>query len=81
MSVVDGGSGVDPRSLDAFVDGRRLTTTFSSGKARVLLSGRFARGRHTLVFQAADYQESKNSESTAGHLPNTSVLRTSFAVR
>ena len=47
----------------------------------MLLSGQFARGRHTLVFQAADYQESKNSESTAGHLPNTSVLRTSFAVR
>ena len=81
VSVVDGGSGVDPRSLAAFVDGRRLTTTFSSGKARVLLSGQFARGRHTLVFQASDYQELKNSESTAGHLPNTSVLRTSFAVR
>jgi hypothetical protein len=47
----------------------------------VLLSGQFARGRHRLIFQASDYQELKNSESTAGHLPNTSVLRTSFAVR
>ena len=81
VSVVDGGSGVDPKSLDAFVDGRRLTTRFSSGQASVPLSGQFARGRHTLVFQASDYQEMKNSESTAGHLPNTSVLRRPFMVR
>ena len=79
--VVDGGSGVDPKSVGAFVDGRKLTTHFLSGQARVLLSGQFASGRHTLVFQASDYQEMKNSESTAGHLPNTSVLRRSFVIR
>lgn len=81
LTVVDGGSGVDARSLRAFVDGRQLTTRFSSGKARVLLSGQFNRGRHTLVFEASDYQELKNSEITAGYLPNTSTLRTSFTVR
>ncbi len=40
--------------------------------------GPLARGRHTLVFTASDYQEAKNMEDVAAILPNTRVLRTTF---
>jgi hypothetical protein len=49
--------------------------------ARVMLDGTKDSGTHRLVFQISDFQELKNSENTAGFLPNTRVLRTTFRVR
>ena len=55
--------------------------TVKEGRAKVLLDGHLKRGRHKLVFQVSDFQEMKNSESTAGFLPNTTDLRAMFTVR
>ena len=80
LSVADGGAGVDPRSLRATVDGRDAPVVYTAGRVRVLVDN-LARGRHRLVVLVSDYQETKNSESVVGILPNTTVLRTSFRVR
>ncbi|MDQ2967850.1 MAG: S8 family serine peptidase [Actinomycetota bacterium] len=77
LAVSDGGSGVDPLSLQARIDGDFVPVSFASGRARVSLAGD-ARGRHTLSFTASDYQEAKNMENVARILPNTRTLRTTF---
>ncbi len=79
VRVTDGGSGVDPSSLAAHVDGEEHPISFASGLVRVSLRG-VARGRHTLTFSAADYQEAKNNENVRGILPNTRTLRHAFVV-
>ena len=38
-------------------------------------------GTHRLVVSVADFQETKNSESVVGILPNTTVFRRTFRVR
>ena len=77
LAVRDGGAGVDPVSLQARIDGNFVPVTFGSGRARLSLAGD-ARGRHTLSFTAADYQETKNMENVARILPNTRTVRTTF---
>jgi subtilisin family serine protease len=77
--VADGGSGVDPSSLVARVDGAERHVTYGSGLARVSLEG-LARGSHTLIFSAADYQEAKNNENVRGILPNTLKLQRGFRI-
>jgi hypothetical protein len=77
LSITDRGSGVDPQSLDARVDGDRTPVSFSDGVARVPAS----RGRHVLNFSVADYQETKNMEDVARIRPNTRTIRASFTVR
>jgi hypothetical protein len=79
LAVRDGGAGVDPVSLQARIDGNFVPVTFGSGRARLSLAGD-ARGRHTLSFTAADYQETKNMENVARILPNTRTVRTTFVV-
>jgi hypothetical protein len=79
VRVTDGGSGVDPSSLAAHVDGEEHPISFASGLVRVSLRG-VTRGRHTLTFSAADYQEAKNNENVRGILPNTRTLRAAFVV-
>ena len=79
LAVRDGGSGVDPVSLQARIDGDFVPVTFGSGRARLSLAGD-ARGRHTLSFTASDYQETKNMENVARILPNTRTVRTTFVV-
>jgi subtilisin family serine protease/CBS domain-containing protein len=79
VRVADAGAGVDPRSLRATVDGRSVGVTLSGDVARVVLSG-FGSGTHRLVFSVSDYQESKNTENTAGVLPNTRTLRATIRV-
>ena len=79
LAVTDRGSGVDPRSLDATVDGSHRFASYSSGRARVDLTGLSA-GRHTLVLVVADYQETKNTEDISLALPNTRTLRATFVV-
>jgi subtilisin family serine protease len=80
LSVVDRGSGVDPQSLEARVDGHGRPVSLSGNTARVSLTG-VPRGRHALSFSAADYQETKNTEDVAGVRPNTRRLQTSFTTR
>jgi hypothetical protein len=80
LAVTDAGSGVDPRSLKATIDGRPRSVRWSNGRATV--SAAFlGTGTHQLVFTASDYQEAKNMENTGPLLPNTRTLRTSFVVR
>jgi len=80
VGVTDAGSGVDPGSLRATLDGEDVGVRFARGRARVstLLLGK---GRHRLVFRASDYQEAKNMENTGPILPNTRQLSATFTVR
>jgi subtilisin family serine protease len=79
LRIMDAGSGVDPRSRHATIDGQDVGVGFGHGRASIstlLLS----RGRHRLVFRISDYQEAKNMENAGPILPNTRTLRTSFVV-
>jgi subtilisin family serine protease len=75
----DAGSGVDPRTVIAFVDRSQVTPTFAGGVLRIPTGG-LSRGRHTLELQVSDYQESRNMENATAILPNSAVLRTTFVV-
>jgi Flagellar-associated PapD-like len=79
VAVRDGGAGVDPVSLAATIDGRSYSVSYSDGVARVSLAG-VGRGNHTLLFRAADYQETKNTEDVGPILPNTRTLKTTIVV-
>jgi hypothetical protein len=79
VGVMDRGSGVDPTALAARIDGEERDVAYSNGVARVSVTG-LGRGRHTLVFTAADYQEVKNNENVAGVLPNTRRVQRAFNV-
>jgi subtilisin family serine protease len=70
VSITDAGAGVDPRSITAAVDGRRVRTLFANGRIIV----RAAPGRHKITVQASDYQEAKNMEDVHGIKPNTATL-------
>ena len=82
LAVRDQGSGVDPLSLLARIDGRyrRVRYRLSTGRVEVS-TGTLAHGRHTLVFTVADYQETKNTEDASATLPNTRRLSARFSVR
>jgi subtilisin family serine protease len=80
LSVADSGSGVDPRSISIAIDGRRVTFVLTSGRLRVPLAG-LTKGAHRLAVTVADFQETKNSESIVGILPNTTFFRATFRVR
>ena len=80
VSATDAGSGVDRRSLVATVDGREVRPRFVRGRVLVDTAA-LARGRHALVLQVSDYQESRNMENVGAILPNTRGPRTSFTVR
>jgi len=83
VAVADAGSGVDPSSLSAEVDGRALGIRYDArkGRATVRLPARFARGRHRLELVVSDFQEAKNMEDVGAILPNTTTLRASVVVR
>ena len=83
VSVHDAGSGVDPSSLRATLDGSTTArpVSYSSGRVTVRLTGLESHGRHTLQLAVSDYQEAKNMESFGGVLPNTRVLHASFTIR
>ncbi len=72
LSAVDHGSGVDPNSIHATLDGRPVPTTYRSGSIRIAATP----GRHRLSVTVADYQETKNMEDVPPILPNTTVLTT-----
>jgi hypothetical protein len=79
LVVTDNGSGVDPHSLTATIDGKPADVAYARGHALVSLRN-VGPGRHALVFSAADYQELKNFENVLKILPNTRVLRVPFRV-
>jgi hypothetical protein len=82
LRVTDRGSGVDPSTLLARVDGsyRRLIWDKAHNLVGVRIPG-LAAGSHKLVFSVSDYQEAKNNENDGATLPNTRKLTTSFAIR
>ena len=69
-----------PSSPASTVATGRSPTDARRGLVEVL-AGRLSRGRHTLLVNASDYQETKNNENGARTLPNTRRLTTTFAVR
>ncbi|HZT16670.1 MAG TPA: S8 family serine peptidase [Gaiellaceae bacterium] len=75
VSVTDAGSGVDPQSLSATLDGRPVGVQYAHGLATVPAKP----GAHTLTLTASDFQELKNQEDVARIKPNTATL--SRAVR
>jgi hypothetical protein len=82
LSAVDRGSGVDPRSLAAEVDGVPRRVSYSRRNARVTVDVAGLRaGRHTLVLVVSDYQETKNNENVLRILPNTRLFRATFTLR
>ncbi|HST26576.1 MAG TPA: S8 family serine peptidase [Gaiellaceae bacterium] len=80
VAVQDAGSGVDPDSLAATVDGSKATLSYSRGRVSVDLNG-LAAGTHKVALSVSDYQETKNMETFGGILPNTRVYAVSFRVR
>jgi hypothetical protein len=77
IAATDAGSGVDPSSVVAVVDGKPAKAIYAADSFMLKL----AKGTHKLVFQVSDYQEDKNMEDVARILPNTAVLRTTVTVR
>ena len=80
LAVTDRGSGVDPRSRHATIDGEDVGVGLARGRAS-LSTLLLAPGRHRLVFRISDYQETKNMENSGPILPNTRQLKTTFFVR
>jgi subtilisin family serine protease len=79
LRVTDAGSGVDPASLHATLDGAAVAVRYRHGRATVA-TRTLGRGRHRLVFRASDYQEAKNMENSGPILPNTRRLSIGFAI-
>ena len=83
LRVTDRGSGVDPASIGAAIDGAAIRkTSYSRKKNRVVVAlGALARGTHRLAFQVSDYEETRNMEDVGPILPNTRIISTTFRVR
>jgi hypothetical protein len=80
LTITDAGSGVDPASLSATVDGKRHDVSLHGTRA-VIASGTLGRGNHRLMLIVSDYQESKNMEDVARILPNTRTFTGTLKVR
>ena len=80
VRVGDTGSGVDPTSLEATFDGRRVAARIRGASVRIGTNG-LAPGRHRLRLQLSDYQETRNNENVTRILPNTRVLSAWVTVR
>jgi subtilisin family serine protease len=82
LSVRDRGSGVDPSTLRAVVDGSLHGVVWDKAHGLVgVRSATLGRDRHKLVFTVSDYQEAKNNENANATLPNTRRLTATFKVR
>jgi hypothetical protein len=81
VRATDAGSGVDPRSLRATVDGDTRQARLLDGDLIRIAPGRLAPGRHRLVLDVSDYQETRNMENEPRILPNTAKLSVVFRVR
>jgi hypothetical protein len=78
VAATDAGSGVDPQSIDATLDGKSVAATWRAGVIHIKIGP----GRHALVLRVSDFQETKNMEDVTpvGHgtsvTPNTATLQT-----
>jgi subtilisin family serine protease len=81
IRVTDGGSGVYARSLAVRIDGLERPARYAADGTVRIDAGRLAAGRHALLVQVSDVQESRNMENVAKILPNTRIVRTRFTVR
>ena len=79
LTVTDAGSGVDPSTLNATVDGKHRAVAYAGGQARIALKG-LTPGTHRVTLVASDVQESKNNENTGPVLPNTTTFSSTFRV-
>ena len=70
VTATDTGSGVDPSSIVATLDGKPVAAHFGSGAIHIDA----AKGRHRLVLSVGDYEETKNMEDVVKILPNTATL-------
>jgi len=70
VAVSDGGAGIDPRSIHATVDGDARRARLRAG----VISIPVGRGRHRVLLQVSDHQESRNMENVPRILPNTARL-------
>jgi len=77
VRATDAGSGVDPASITATVDGSAATATWHAGVVHVAATP----GRHRLALVVSDYEETKNMEDVPPVLPNTATLRVTVRVR
>jgi subtilisin family serine protease len=77
VAASDAGSGVDPASITASLDGKPVAARYAAGRIHI----RASHGVHRLVLTVSDYQEAKNMEDVAKILPNTARLRTTVRVR
>jgi subtilisin family serine protease len=80
IAATDAGSGVDPDSTVATVDGTARAARHAAGRIRIPTDGLPA-GRHRLSLQVSDYQETRNNENVPRILPNTRRLETAFTIR
>jgi hypothetical protein len=81
LSVVDAGSGVDPKTLRVAIDGVERRAVYRSDGTVTVRTGTLGAGRHTVHVVVADYQEAKNMEDVPRILPNTRDVTLGFAVR
>ena len=70
VAAGDAGSGIDPGSIHATVDGQARSASLRRG----VISIQVGRGRHRVVLQVSDFQESRNMENVPRILPNTARL-------
>jgi hypothetical protein len=80
LAVHDSGSGVDPFSLHARLDGTPVRFTYSNGVLSIRTRA-LQPGRAIVTVTASDYQETKNMEDVGPVLPNTRVLQTTVTLR
>ena len=80
VRVSDTGSGVDPGTAVATVDGKALPTSLKDGVLRVTTRD-ILPGTHKLRLQISDYQESRNTENVPPILPNTRVMNATIVIR
>jgi hypothetical protein len=77
VSATDAGSGVDPLSIVATVDGKTVRPSWADGRITIPAT----KGRHALVLTVSDIEETKNMEDVPPILPNTATLRAAVSVR
>src|SRR5262249_664263 len=80
ITATDKGSGVDPDTAVAKLDGATRKLTYWDGAFRIDTPP-LTPGGHRLTFQVSDYQETRNTENVAAVLPNTRRLTATVLIR
>jgi subtilisin family serine protease len=76
LSITDAGSGVDPQSVSATIDGQPVNTSLNGSTLVVPASA----GSHLLTVSASGYEELKNMEDVGPIKPNTATLTRTVVV-